>query len=345
MKHIRILIASEISGLENGYKNGKQHHYRIKCKSLLMSNAGKSVREIAEFAGKSTRSIRNWINDYESEGLPSLSMSPGRGMKAVLDSISEEQIELVKEQIKNNPQNMVQVSAQLSKMLGFQVTKWMLKRFVKKKLNYTWRRIRKSLKSKQDPIEYQEKIIQLCGLLWLEKQGFLKIYYGDESGFNLVPNIPYGWQEKGNTIEVLPVKGKSINAFGLLTRDNELAIYTSEQSINSALTIAFIDDFCSTIKQPCVIVLDNAPIHHSAEFKAKILQWEQQGLYIFYLSRYSPHLNIIETLWRKIKYEWLKPQHYLNWDTLVFQLDHIFCNVGNLFNINFKDQLAEINFA
>lgn len=156
-----------------------------------------------------------------------------------------------------------------------------------------------------------------------------------------MPYIPYGWQEKGNTICIIPTKSKSINAFGLYTRNNEVEIYTSEQSINSDLTIAFIDDFCHTLKEPSVIALDNATIHHSKVFQDKIPQWEAQGLFIFYLPRYSPHLNLIETLWRKIKYEWLKAHHYLNWKTFVTALDYIFQNIGSEFTINFKEQLAE----
>lgn len=176
-------------------------------------------------------------------------------------------------------------------------------------------------------------------MLWLEKQGFTKIYYGDESGFSLIPTIPYGWQEKGNPICIVPVKGKRINVFGLYTRNNEFEAYTSEQSINSDLTIAFIDDFCKRMSQPSTIVLDNATIHHSDVFKQKIEEWEEQGLFIFYLPRYSPHLNLIETLWRKIKYEWLKAHHYLNWETFVTALEYILCNVGKEYTIKFKSQL------
>ena len=132
MKRIRTLTEEEISALEYGYKYGKKHYFRIKCKSLLMSNDGNPVSEIAEFARKTTRSIRNWINDYEYKGLNTLTITPGRGMKAVLDSLSDEQIQLIKDEIKDDPQNITSVGAKLSKKLGFKVTKWMLKRFVKK---------------------------------------------------------------------------------------------------------------------------------------------------------------------------------------------------------------------
>jgi transposase len=31
---------------------------------------------------------------------------------------------------------------------------------------------------------------------------------------------------------------------------------------------------------------------------------------VFYLPTYSPHLNIAETVWRKLKYEWLSAADY-----------------------------------
>jgi transposase len=47
-------------------------------------------------------------------------------------------------------------------------------------------------------------------------------------------------------------------------------------------------------------------------------------------------LNKIETLWRKIKYEWLKPHDYLNWKTLNDALDNILNNIKTEFNIQFS---------
>ena len=31
--------------------------------------------------------------------------------------------------------------------------------------------------------------------------------------------------------------------------------------------------------------------------------WEERGLFVWFLPTYSPHLNIAEILWRKLKYE------------------------------------------
>ncbi|AUD07033.1 hypothetical protein CWM47_37575 [Spirosoma pollinicola] len=44
------------------------------------------------------------------------------------------------------------------------------------------------------------------------------------------------------------------------------------------------------------MVLDNGPIHHAKVVKTEFDTWESQGLSIFYLPTYSPHLNPIEIL-------------------------------------------------
>lgn len=210
-----------------------------------------------------------------------------------------------------------------------------LKRFIKEKLHYSWRRLRKWLKPKQDPVEYQRLYELLQKLKELEESGYLDLFYGDQSSFSMNPNVPYGWQEKGNAIKIVPSKETPINIFGLMSKNNELEAYECEGSMTSAVVIAFIDDFVESRKNRTGIVLDNAPIHKSDEFKEAIKRWEKQDLYIFFLPTYSPHLNIIEILWRKIKYEWLKPHDYLNCDTLYKAVTNILCKVGDLFSINF----------
>ncbi len=118
--------------------------------------------------------------------------------------------------------------------------------------------------------------------------------------------------------------------------------YTSSQNINSTLVVAFIDDFAKNIDEPTVIVLDNASTHRSEEFKDRIERWEEMGLYIFHLPAYSPHLNIIETLWRKIKYEWMQQHHFTGSDSFFKGLESILLGIGNTFNIDFKDQLLPV---
>jgi transposase len=132
-------------------------------------------------------------------------------------------------------------------------------------------------------------------------------------------------------------RGRLVNVFGLLSRDNDLVAYSSTDTMNANLIMAFLDDFAGQITQKTVVVLDNATIHHSEEFQDKIPQWAAQDLLIFYLPTFSPHLNLIETLWRKIKYEWLKPQYYQSWQTLCKAVEDILRKVGTSFKIDFSE--------
>ena len=165
----------------------------------------------------------------------------------------------------------------------------------------------------------------------------MNIFYGDASGFSLDPSIPYGWQPKGKYTKIVPCKGKRLNVFGLLSRNNELEACYTTGTICSDFVVQMLDGFCEKITQPTVVVIDNASIHHSKKFKAKIQEWQEKDLYIFYLPTYSPHLNLIETLWRKIKYEWLKHTDYENFDTLTTAVENILLKVGTDININFNE--------
>ncbi|MBO0861095.1 MAG: transposase, partial [Chloracidobacterium sp.] len=51
--------------------------------------------------------------------------------------------------------------------------------------------------------------------------------------------------------------------------------------------------------------IDGASTHKSEEFQARLEEWEARGLYIYLLPAYRPELNLIEILWRMIKYDWL----------------------------------------
>ena len=127
------------------------------------------------------------------------------------------------------------------------------------------------------------------------------------------------------------------NIFGIMSLDNRLEAFDCKGSMNSPVVIAFIDSFAKQLKQPTVLVIDNAPIHHSAQFEQKVEEWKENDLYIFYLPTYSPHLNPIEILWRKIKYEWLQHENIDSIEELETQLFDILNSFGEQYTINFKE--------
>jgi transposase len=109
-------------------------------------------------------------------------------------------------------------------------------------------------------------------------------------------------------------------------------IETTQENINGQFILERLEDLSTKLKTMTVMVLDNARIHTSGIIKERIKVWQQRGLYLFYLPRYSPHLNIVEILWRKLKYEWLSPTDYQDKENLFYQIRLALTDVGqNLF--------------
>jgi len=226
--------------------------------------------------------------------------------------------------------------AELSTLFGLEISRDMLRRFLKS-LGYSWKRMRKSLKSKQTQEEYKQKLHELKQLIELHKKGFIDLFFADESGFNMEGYVPYAWQPKGEYVHITPAKTSATQVFGLMSLDNRLEAYTVKGSMNSEMVIAFINDFDKHRKMPTVIVLDNATIHHSKIFEQQMEKWKEEDLYIFHLPTYAPHLNPIEILWRMVKYQWLPYENLTSQEELDRELEQILNEFGKKYTINFKE--------
>jgi len=156
-----------------------------------------------------------------------------------------------------------------------------------------------------------------------ETNGEVKIYYFDGSGFSTASSVPYAWQAVGETREIPCKRSKRLNVLGFMSRGNDSFFYSVEGSVTSEEVIKAFDGFAARYAyqynqtpMPCVVILDNASIHHSNAVKHRLNDWMQQGVFLHFLPPYSPELNLIEMLWRKIKYEWLPIDAYKNYRTM-----------------------------
>ncbi len=169
----------------------------------------------------------------------------------------------------------------------------------------------------------------------LEEQDHIDVFYGDESGFSLTPVTAYCWQYPKEEVRILAQKSKRVNLFGLMSKDNRLTSFHKEGPINTRFVVDCLSEWVETLSKPTVLILDNAPIHQAKSFLAHAQQWQDKNLFIFFLPKYAPHLNKIETLWRKFKYEWLKPDDYASLPLLKAALSAICSQFGQQYKIDF----------
>ena len=183
-------------------------------------------------------------------------------------------------------------------------------------------------------------------MAWLQQQadeGRIHLRYFDESGVSLTPVVPYGWQPVGETHRIPCQRSQRFNLLGFLSRNNELFFQTSDKSVDADTVIAAFDAFAedyyvSEFKQSgklCFVVLDNASMHRSQAFTDKREDWLLRGVIPRFIPPYCPELNLIEILWRKIKYEWLSLDAYKSYKDMKEQVLAVLDEFGKKYTITF----------
>jgi transposase len=331
MRFIRGLNKDTIKLLERIHKSSRHHQVRQRAQCCLLSHKGYSINQLVPIFQVTRLTITNWLDDWDKFAFVGLYDRQGRGRKPKLTPDQQKQ---VKDWAKETPKNLDLVQNKIEEKWKTQVSKDTIKRILLF-LGMTWRRIKKQVAGEPDPLVYKEKVEELTKLKNRDREGEIDLRYVDETGFSLEPYIPYAWQEKGEQITVNSQTSKRLNVFGILNRQQELEVYLFENTINSNVVIACIDKFSETIKMETVLVIDNASIHTSNAFLEKQAEWKVKGLTIFFLPTYSPELNIIEILWRFIKYQWLEIDAYKSWTSLVNAVENILIKFGSEYIINF----------
>jgi len=331
VRYVQPLTDEQRALLEKTMQEDTAFRARSRAHSLLLSAAGTPIQTIAKTSQVHRVTVAAWIKKWEHHGAQSLHDQPRSGRPSKLTPAEQA---LAQQYITEEPRSLKGVVERLAHKTEKRLSLSTLKRLAKK-ARLRWKRVRKSLKSLRDPAAFARCRHELEALQKQEDKGKIALYYFDEAGFALDPTIPYAWQEPGTTIELPAMKYGRINVLGFMNRKNDLHTYMFDQSIHTGVVIACFDAFCKTITQKTVVMIDNASIHTSEDFEDRIPYWKKQGLIIKYLPTYSPELNLIEILWRRIKYTWLPFSAYACLNALSEALETILSQVGSEYQITF----------
>jgi len=79
------------------------------------------------------------------------------------------------------------------------------------------------------------------------RQGNIDLYYGDSTKISEQGYVPYGWQFNDEQIGIGSQKGKSLNFFGFIKRNNEFIGKLTEQNIKADFIIELLDAWIQPI--------------------------------------------------------------------------------------------------
>lgn len=224
---------------------------------------------------------------------------------------------------------------QVNDQLALQLSWWTVKRILQQ-AGFTWRRVKKSLKSQRDEQMFSFFKEEIAHLRAMEQQGEIELWFYDETGFSLNTNVPYAWQHKASEFTLSAQRGNVVTVAGFLRTDNSFEAYYTPGSMNTDLFMGYIEDFIKKrVSKKTILILDRASFHTAAKVKEKLQVWQKQNLFVQFLPAYCSDLNLIENLWRFIKHEWLPLKAYQSAQTLKEHLLYILQNFGSKYRISF----------
>lgn len=311
---------------------GETRRIRQRAQALLLSNNGKTVNELAEILEVNRDTVRDWFASWERDGIKGVADKARSGKPPILTA--EEQAQAVK-LLKENPRSAKQVVQEIKKQTGKMISVVTLRR-IARRANLRWKRMRKSAKSQRDEAAFREAQAELQDFQESHRNGELDLYYFDEAGFSLQPSVPYGWQAKGETQEIPSRRSQQVNVLGFLSLSCGLVPFTVDGTIDTDVVLACFESFSQQLERTTIVVIDNASSHTSKRFEACWEEWEERGLFLYYLPPHCPELNLIEILWRMMKYHWLPLSAYESFRSLVENVHELLRQVGSRYTINFS---------
>lgn len=106
------------------------------------------------------------------------------------------------------------------------------------------------------------------------------MFYFDQSGFTLMPVVPYAWQARGQTLTIPSTPSPRLNVVGLISPAHQSYFQTVTGAVTSATAIAVLDAFAAQTAQAKklrLVVLDNAPHPHPPRFPGAGDGWVPPG--------------------------------------------------------------------
>jgi transposase len=332
MKYVTPLSDPEIETLQQMQAHHPSRRARMRAHSLLLSHQRYTIPHIARIYQVDQRRVSAWIDRWQTWGLVGLYDRPRSGRPAIFNAEEQQKVYAY---LDDSPKDVKKVVEAMEQKTSKRVSTKTIKRLIKK--SHLWKRIKKAPAQSPEPLKYSRSQALIARLQARESQGECDLWYFDGAGFCLEPYLPYAWQPIGTSIAV-PTSSHSrrLNVLGFLKRNNDLYPYMIEGSIDTSVIIECFEQLSAQIDKRSYVLLDNAPMHRSKAFIQHIPQWVRKGLIVKYLPPYAPELNLIEILWRFIKYYWLPFSAYTSFQCLCKAVEDILTRFGTDYTITFQ---------
>ena len=189
-------------------------------------------------------------------------------------------------------------------------------------------------KKKRDPERFERAQGEIAELIEQAEAGEIELADVDEAGLAAQPPNRSGWTKRGETHAVDAKRSPRLNVIGALRSSGRLLLTKLWHTVTGLWFFGFLMALFSRIEKPLVVILDNASIHTAKSMQPYGDLLKEQGMRFYFLPAYSPELNRIEILWKKMKYEGLPFRSYTPAE-LEQAIDTIGAGFGSQYQLTF----------
>ena len=275
-----------------------------RARMILLSGQRRSIQWIAAALDCSDKTVRDWINRYETEGCSGLLDKPRTGRPPTVDETVKTAIE---KDMKKNPSDFGYLAAfwtvgllciHVMKTLSVKVSNSTVRRCLHT-LGYAFGRPRIAPNS-NDP-EAGVKLHDMAYAMINAPKNSVFLCE-DESTFRLLPVIRSMWMKVGQQLRIVVPSGwnKCFRIFGALNVRTGAWHYAIFDKACSSQFISFLGNLLNAYPDcPIYVILDNSSIHTSQETQ----NWlsSHPRIQLLPLPKRSPQMNPVEKIWWKCK--------------------------------------------
>jgi len=332
-KFVKPLTDDQREQLHAIMKSTAPQRTRMRAHAVLLSERRYSLDQIADIYQVDRDRVSQWLEWWEAEQMAGLGDDPRSGRPPKLtEAERKEALKMTLHEPRTIKTGLKRLADEFGKFISGETLRTLLNAE-----GYVWKRMRRSSRVWRDEGEFRAAEAELAHVRASVLRGTsaCDLWYYDEAGFTLQPAIPYAWQRVGQRLELAAGHGPRQNVLGFFNLHNQFHSFAFQGPIDSHTVIHCFDLFYQCQQKPALVVVDNAPIHTSEDFEEELDRWQKDGLLVKFLPPYCPELNLIEILWRKIKYEWLPLDAYQNFKTLTASLFDVLKGIGSKYRITF----------
>ncbi len=312
------MIQIKFTNAEIEQLNYERYHHphpvvQRRMETLYLKSQGLAHQEICRLCRISRPTLAKDLRTYQQGGIDALKILRYKGQPSQLNAYSET---LKAHFEKHPPHNSAEAQAVIEELTGIRRSPTQIKLFLKR-IGCRIRKMGHVPGKTDDPgkIDEQETFRQdsLEPLLEQAKRGERVVFFMDAAHFVHRAYLGFVWCFRRVFIPS-PSGRKRFNVLGAVNAiTKEVFTVTNQSYVNSYSVCKMLIELAQLdFEIPVTIVLDNAryqKCHWVAEF-AEIADIE-----LLYLPSYSPHLNLIERLWRFVRKECLYSNYYADFST------------------------------